>query len=64
MRNFKPVTISSYLRNRHRLAMLRRAGRIIVKDVGRIVEEGDCASPTAGRGLYVRLTEQPGSVRR
>jgi len=39
----------------HRLATVRAAGRIIVMDDGRIVEEGTHASLTARGGLYARL---------
>ena len=39
----------------HRLATVRAAGRIIVMDDGRIVEEGTHASLSARGGLYARL---------
>ncbi|MBN8813829.1 MAG: ATP-binding cassette domain-containing protein [Sphingomonas sp.] len=39
----------------HRLATVRAAGRIIVMDDGRIVEEGTHASLNARGGLYARL---------
>lgn len=39
----------------HRLATVRSAGRIIVMDQGRIVEEGDHASLSKAKGLYARL---------
>jgi len=39
----------------HRLATVRRAGRIIVMDSGRIVEEGTHASLVERSGLYARL---------
>jgi ATP-binding cassette subfamily B protein len=39
----------------HRLATVRAAGRIIVMDDGRIVEEGTHATLNARGGLYARL---------
>ncbi len=39
----------------HRLATVRSAGRIIVMDGGKIVEEGDHASLNKSGGLYSRL---------
>ena len=39
----------------HRLATVRAAGRIVVMDGGRIVEEGTHGTLTAGGGLYARL---------
>ena len=39
----------------HRLATVRAAGRIVVMDEGRIVEQGDHASLIARGGLYARL---------
>ena len=39
----------------HRLATVLRAGRILVMDQGRIVEEGDHDSLVAQGGLYARL---------
>ena len=39
----------------HRLATVRAAGRIVVMDGGRIVEEGTHAALTARGGLYARL---------
>jgi len=39
----------------HRLATVRTAGRIIVMDNGRIVEEGTHATLIGGNGLYARL---------
>ena len=39
----------------HRLATIRAADRIIVMDVGKIVEQGTHASLTAADGLYARL---------
>ena len=39
----------------HRLATVRAAGRIVVMDGGRIVEEGTHAALTASGGLYARL---------
>jgi ATP-binding cassette subfamily B protein len=39
----------------HRLATVRRAGRIIVMEGGRIVEEGTHASLVERSGLYARL---------
>jgi len=39
----------------HRLATVRAAGRIIVMDDGRIVEQGTHASLVAANGLYARL---------
>ncbi len=39
----------------HRLATVRSAGRIIVMDQGRIVEEGDHVTLSKAKGLYARL---------
>ena len=39
----------------HRLATVRAAGRIVVMDEGRIVEEGDHDALSARGGLYARL---------
>jgi ATP-binding cassette subfamily B protein len=39
----------------HRLATVRAAGRIIVMDDGRIVEQGTHATLNAKGGLYARL---------
>ncbi len=39
----------------HRLATVRAAGRIIVMDEGRIVEQGTHASLIGRNGLYARL---------
>ena len=39
----------------HRLATVRAAGRIVVMDQGRIVEEGTHASLIGYGGLYARL---------
>ena len=39
----------------HRLATVRSAGRIIVMDQGRIVEEGDHTTLSKADGLYARL---------
>ncbi|HEX8554213.1 MAG TPA: ABC transporter transmembrane domain-containing protein [Sphingomonas sp.] len=39
----------------HRLATIRAAGRIVVMDEGRIVEEGSHAQLIARQGLYARL---------
>jgi ATP-binding cassette subfamily B protein len=41
----------------HRLATVQKAGRILVMDKGRIVEEGTHASLLASGGLYARLAE-------
>jgi ATP-binding cassette subfamily B protein len=39
----------------HRLATVLKAGRILVLDGGRIVEEGDHRSLTKKGGVYARL---------
>ena len=39
----------------HRLATITRADRILVMDLGRVVEEGTHASLLAKNGLYARL---------
>ncbi len=39
----------------HRLSTVRRAGRILVMDEGRVVEEGDHNALIAADGLYARL---------
>jgi ATP-binding cassette subfamily B protein len=41
----------------HRLATVQSAGRIIVLDRGKLVEEGTHASLVAKGGLYARLAE-------
>jgi ATP-binding cassette subfamily B protein len=39
----------------HRLATVRKADRIVVMDLGRIVEQGKHAKLSAAGGLYARL---------
>lgn len=41
----------------HRLATVKKAGRIIVMDRGRIVDSGSHGSLAAGDGIYARLAE-------
>ena len=41
----------------HRLATIQKAGRIMVLDKGRIVEEGSHAELLRKGGLYARLAE-------
>ena len=41
----------------HRLATVKKVGRIIVMDKGRIVDSGTHDSLTAKEGIYARLAE-------